>query len=602
MKLRFTELAASLIEQFDEQYREVTGKFFVDVLEEYIEQGKRREDYRLSVEESERVRLISESKNYQQKIETYQPSEPEHIKKYRFANFRNVVKKAYARVVNTVQKIFRSDGFVIEYEDIAGIPEEEQPSAYFSGQNEDWIGVNRWLARETLRWLFTEPNGLVLTFPKNYDAEESEFNQPVPIFWRADQIIYWGQLKRKQSPMLLLKGDDEEMFWVVTPEAFFLLTSTDRKGEYNCEVLTQHDCQQIPANVIGGIQKSNDYRDIFESFLSPAIEDWTEALVLYSDLQGGVKQHAWPERVEYVPEDCSTCNGRGKVVQTRFGQETTTDCPTCKGTGAAQTVYGVTRIKIDNRPGYETDRNYNSPIIYVEKSMEPLKFLNQKVQEHIQAGFEALNMAFLMDMPLAESGVAKQFDREELNAFLFSIAQHIKETILRPYFEFAYQMRYPERSYELPSIAIPDTFDILSATNLLSEIQFNNENGVGDRTTNRLLLKEYVNKRMQDQPEALKYNQATIDLDPMQGYTVEEIIALQGTVSQVDVYASLNIQTIIKLLADENAGFYELSYEQQRELVLQKAEEMAAARNVDFTSPEPEQATDDSAGTPQTAE
>jgi hypothetical protein len=87
------------------------------------------------------------------------------------------------------------------------------------------------------------------------------------------------------------------------------------------------------------------------------------------------------------------------------------------------------------------------PVGYVPKDTEIVKVQDARVKAHLYGALAAVNMEFLAEVPLSESGVAKEVDRDELNNFVNSVAEDVVRMMDNIY-RWICDMRY--------SVVIPD--------------------------------------------------------------------------------------------------------------------------------------------------
>jgi hypothetical protein len=181
-------------------------------------------------------------------------------------------------------------------------------------------------------------------------------------------------------------------------------------------------------------------------------------------------------------------------------------------------------------------------------------------------------MEFLAESPIAQSGVAKQVDREELYSFVHSIA----EDVVRIMDEVCYDIlawRHYGQSVDinelLPYIPVPERYDMLSGKVLVDELTAMVNAKVDPAIINAAQI-ELADK---------KFNESNIKnlvilklkLDPFAGVP-EENISLQrtfGAVDQNDLVIHANISKFVSRAMSEVDGFSDLAYTEQ-ELIMQK--------------------------------
>jgi hypothetical protein len=85
--------------------------------------------------------------------------------------------------------------------------------------------------------------------------------------------------------------------------------------------------------------------------------------------------------------------------------------------------------------------------------------------------------SFSRKLPLSQSGVAKEVDKDELNNFVHSVAEDLISILDNLYFFinlYRNKIRIgndKELMEQLPVISVPERYDIISGTYLLEELQ-----------------------------------------------------------------------------------------------------------------------------------
>ena len=221
------------------------------------------------------------------------------------------------------------------------------------------------------------------------------------------------------------------------------------------------------------------------------------------------------------------------------------------------------------------------PIGYVQKSTDIAKFEDEHVRQHIYDALAAVNMEFLAETPLSQSGVAKAFDRDELNNFVNAIAEDIVHILDRVYFfisEYRYSVIVPDikkRKLLLPTINVPTKYDILNTSALMAELK-----AARDANVNPMILRElevdYAKKQFNTSPEIARTVEITFDLDPLFGMTEEsKMTVLQNNgITEKDYIISCNIQTFVRRAIRENEKFFEMEYTKQVDILKKYAEEV----------------------------
>lgn len=221
------------------------------------------------------------------------------------------------------------------------------------------------------------------------------------------------------------------------------------------------------------------------------------------------------------------------------------------------------------------------PIGYVQKNTDIVRIQEERIRQHVYDALAAINMEFLAETPLSQSGVAKQVDREELYSFVHSVA----EDIVRIMDEVCYDIcawRYGGITADInsliPYIHVPERFDMLSGKVLVEELAQMVSSKVDPAIINAAQI-ELAGK---------KFNDSTIKdmvvlklkLDPFAGVS-EEAIAMQqalGAINRSDLIIHANINRFVTRAIDSETGFSDRTYEQQMEVMNRYASEFTEPR------------------------
>ena len=450
------------------------------------------------------------------------PSEPENIHQYRLNNLPDVTKSFFDKVISILEKIRICPDFKIYYTS----PSQEEELKYV----EDLVFTR------LLKFAIIDPNGLYL------------LNEDFLI--TSDNIIYLDD-----GSALFLKDD---YFHYLTENGTFLL---DRS--YKLKFSSKENTLKYIIK-LGHIYGSTD-ENFYESLFQGAVGSWDNALVMYSDVVVGTKQHVFPEKYRFVTEPCQSCSGTGYIEQRDLidGKESKVyrfQCASCKGTGTPATgvmsehVITLTNINDSIMGGLKVPV---PPVGYIQKDIESMDFIFNAYRQFIKDGLACFSMEFLMESGLNQSGAAKEIDRMELDLFLSKVANYIK---------VLFERVFAVLTDNVPKVSSPKHFktiyesdaDLLAVKNQVSpelydtyEMAFIERNVFGMKKD--LLILE-------------------ITLDPLRNFSLDEKINLleRGLIEEYEFYASIYISEIVrKLYSDE---FINLDLKTQLNLVYESAQ------------------------------
>jgi hypothetical protein len=221
---------------------------------------------------------------------------------------------------------------------------------------------------------------------------------------------------------------------------------------------------------------------------------------------------------------------------------------------------------------------------YVEKNTDIARLQEERIRQHKYDALASINMEYLADVPLAQSGVAKQVDREELYSFVHSVATDSVRIISDTIYDIN-AWRYKESISDLetmesmlPAITIPERFDLLSAQVLIEELKGMMEAKVDPAIINATQV-DLTEKRFANDPYVRDTVKLKLKLDPFAGVS-EEALALRktfGVISEMDMIINANINEFVNRAMQENSEFGTLPINEQQAIILAYATEKKAA-------------------------
>jgi hypothetical protein len=271
-------------------------------------------------------------------------------------------------------------------------------------------------------------------------------------------------------------------------------------------------------------------------------------------------QYGQEKKIRFAP--CTKCGGTGNVASTGPYKKT---------------VVRPSKIEMGESP------TPVPPFGYVEKSVAIVESTDRRIQQHLYDALAAVNMQFLMDVPLNQSGKAKEVDRDELNNFIYNVAEDLVALMDRLYAiiaDYRYRLIVPDaatRIKMLPKIAVPEKFDILSSSYLVDEIS-----SVRDARVSAIISTAYeidfCNKKFGNNPQVRNELTANFELDPLPATNDDEKLARRqgGGITEIDYIISCNITQFVKRAVFEDDNFYNLPFDKQREKMIAYAKEVQA--------------------------
>lgn len=552
------------------------------------------------------------------KIMSRRPSEPEEIKNYRKTIYVPKTKQAISKVIHSLEKIRRAQDWSITYDKEAvpsKVADEETLEKYCEYNYPGHTSVTNWAFSELLKRSLIDANGIVAVVLEKLPQSKSEYCKPVAKFFGCEQIVEFVNdgpdsyvvLKSKDTTTYYTEDKNGRrrmntngaIYYILTVNEFVKYEQTGA-AKYDPKQVFKHNCGRLPAWKVGGLFKARINNDtIYESRLAGMVPDLDEAAREYSDLQAEIVQHIHSEKYAYTNTECPHCKGNGYTTETgEDGKPKRVTCKHCQGTGKVLNTspYGIHLIDSARAGELQVPA---PPIGYIQKDTAIANLQDQRVRNHIKDALAAVNMEFLAETPIDQSGVAKAYDANELNNFVNSVAEDLVRNIDNVYWfinEYRYRTIVPDqekRKKMLPAVNVPTKFDIANTTILMQELQ-----GARQAEANpeilRMLETNYAKVQFNTSPDARELLTAVLDLDPLFGVKEENKMTMlqNGGITETAYIISCNIHAFVRRAIFEDKDFCSKPFDKKmkvlgkyadevREEAAKKAEEKAQ-QNADF--------------------
>lgn len=564
----------------------------IEQLKEYMINGKRHKCYDDTVKIADRLRLHADGESAGTLISERRPSESEEIQKYRQKIFVAITEGSISKILTCLAKIRKSPDWSIRFDankQPGGIIEGETLEEYTDKNLPDFTSVTNWMFNLCMKSYLVDPNAVCLVMPielrRGYVFDAATYVRPIPIVFNSDQVYDYVP----EEYALLYSTDKSEygegkakrydghVFYFVNTDVIIRYEQTDDKGTMTAVYEYKHLLGELPVFKLKGVvYKTADRTVIFKSRINPIVPRLNEAVREYSDLQAEVVQHVHSTFWYYGGQTCSDCKGLREIATDKGPVK----CEKCKGAGR---IPLSPFQSIEVAPPSITDTLVNIPTPpagYVQKNVDIVKVQDERIEKHIWHALSAINMEFLAQVPLSQSGEAKKVDRQEVDTFVNGIAEDIVVIMDRVYYfiaEYRYRSKVSDKRARrdmLPSIAVPDRFDILSSEYLLQEVQAARTAKLNPVSQNALEV-EYTNKKFCNDPDVRDMVKAVLTLDPFSGITDDDkLLRLQNKgISQEDYVISCNVFPFVNRAVVETPGFLGLDSTKQREIMKKYAQE-----------------------------
>ena len=549
-------------------------------LEPYLSSKYRHSYYHDAVELAEELAIHADGEFPDDLISERRPAESEEIKNYRKKIFTPITKPVFTKVYNSLMKIRKSSDWMISFPTNipAFIAEDEAPEKYLMKDLPRNGSITNWMFSVAFKPYLIDANAVVLTMPINYDIQENEYFKPYPKIFTSAQVIDYriNEFYLLQDAEMFSYEEDDyyytngRRFYLIQPDIFQVFE--EKNGKVSEVFQFPNVLGYIPIRHMNGmVVEQGNHCTLYESRISGIVPMLNEAVREYSDLQAEIVQHIHSTMWAIQPQQCGRCKGVGEIPRENSAP---ISCPSCSGKGLLP-LNPFEHIVMP-MPKAGENNAITPPIGYVQKQTEIARLQEERIRQHIYDALSAINMEFLAETPIAQSGVAKQVDREELYSFVHSIAEDVVRIMDEVSYDILAWRHYAQNvdvNELLPYIPVPERYDMLSGKVLVDELTSMVQAKVDPAIINAAQI-ELADKKF-NESKVKDLVILKLKLDPFAGVP-EENISLQrtfGAVDQNDLVVHANISKFVTRALSEVDGFADLSYSEQEQIMQKYAAE-----------------------------
>lgn len=551
------------------------------LFERYIFDSYTHEGYSSSVKMYNEIKVHSEGETPDVLLTERRPGESVYIYEYRRKIYQPKTKSYIGKVLNTLQKIWRSPDWSIQYDAKAfpsTIPQGETLQDYCETNFPEYGSLTKWYFSKILKQQIIDPNAVILIYndlEKITDATRypepdiDVFNSPCVLDYKDGKFAALVERggSTYESGGKMKKGDT--YYFVTTDKIVKIIQSNDDKTKWQM-VEINHNLGYLPCFKLGGIVKS---KELHESRINGMIPSLNTAVTLYTDKQAEIVQHVHSEKWLYQTQQCKDCGGVGRIP---VNNSAPVQCNSCKGNGTVNTSPYSNLVLNPASMAIGEKALPTPPAGYIQKEgvAQMVKVMSDEIKGEIYDALSAINMEFLMETPLNESGESKKVDRDELNNFVYGVAEDAVGVLDKVYLLISF-FRYGQQFADMqiikgmcPKIAVPNQFDLLSSQYYLQNYQAAKNAKISPRVLAQMEL-EYVSKTFYTNPEIYEEMTVIYNLDPLPSVSEEDKMVMLSNrgITQKDYIISSNIDALVKKAILENDNFLSLTFEQQKKVI-----------------------------------
>lgn len=563
----------------------------ITYVEPYFKQNnpKRREHHEDYLEAYEQHAWHFEGEYPEPLIDERRPAEHEDIKAWRKKVYQPMTKAPCSKVFTSLQKIQKSpDWHITPTKDtFSRIAEGEDLYTYLFSKYPTFKTVEKYATDVYLRQYLMDAGAICVNLPINIAKLDNEYFQPmaqiinseyvmefVPnelFIWDGDEKITYTYNNQKREGFV---------YYAITNTHLYRYEQIDPSGKFREAFIYVHNLGVLPAFEIGSVvvefQKSERK---YETRVCGMLPSLNEAVREYSDSQAEMVQHVFSTMYTYESPDCNICRGTGEIPSA----EGAIKCTSCNGKG--KFPFNPFEHIVISKDAL-TDQAPNPPAAYIQKQTEIISIMDARFKQRIYDALSAVNMEFLAEKPIAQSGVAKQYDAEELNNFVYSVAEDMIYFITMTAYlsaKWRYSGLYPNDAdivRMLPQINVPIKYEIVSDSVMLEDITRMTTAKV-DSTLVQAAQIEYARRKFSTNPMVAEQVIARMELDPLAGMSSDDILSGQslGVISLADIDIHYNINKYISRAIAEVKNWNDLTRQEKYAKLLTYTNANAGSNN-----------------------
>lgn len=444
------------------------------------------------------------------------PNEEQKILDYRLAVYEPITTPSIKKAVDSLYRTFNNQSAIIKCSD--------QLQEYIDNTDFYELSLKQFVNKLVLQYDLDDPNGVLLVLPEGEGIHDQSVKvNPIIELYNCSNIkhkfddlicvLSYEKSEVEINDKTVLEGD---VYYILTETQFIKLIQYGIKKDelFRAELVYNHNIGTVPFITLGGDIKD---RNVLESFFAGFKYFGNIAIRQFSDLDATLVQTAFPV-IEELAAKCPNVDCHDGIVWDEKKQKKK-PCHVCNGTGHYIPTNPYTARVREAPSNVEMDTNAIQLLsIPSRKFLHPdvsiLEFQFKAWREFLKMGEEALHLNYINE---AQSGTAKEIDREDKYSMILKISDNLYDNIL---FNLLWFMEHYLNPIEPQPVTVikPTTFDLKSEQDIMIEL-----GEMQSKEMPQLLIaeatKELIKKRFQDNSVSNKIFEVLNFLDPLFLYT-----------------------------------------------------------------------------------
>lgn len=503
-------------------------------------------------------------------IKTRRPYEDTDIQKYRLDNYEAVTKGPFSRAKTNLTRVFSSSQVTISTGD-------DKVQEFIDGQNFDDMDLRSFWSRKVCSRMIDDPNGVLVWWVNTVPAANERVRPTAHLVLSKNikhytpEVFSWLSNEKSEVSAPDPVGGGKrilrnigEVYYIITPEGYYKLAQVGRHEEKQFDLVPHYDHKlgYLPVYVLGGEEvtavdeKTNEDLAWNSSFFCSAIPFANECVRQFSDHQGVLVTAGFPLR-EMTPIKCRAKGCVDGIIRTPVeGSDVMvrSNCAACGGRGTVPPFgpYGVLlrEQKSVLNPGESTD----TPMVrFLAPETSILEFGSKTWRDYLEDVERELNLLFTDE---AQSGVAKDIDREDKVATLDKIGHHLFLVLMKSSILTIGRLLFSKIDESSVNITLPPTFVVRTEQSLTAEMKAIRE-GNAPQMMIAAVTVEYARKRFPGDKVFTRSTEILASYDVLFGMTDAEVAAWLSSGSGDETLARrhrLAFTALQRLIAEKGPG------------------------------------------------
>jgi hypothetical protein len=342
----------------------------------------------------------------------------------------------------------------------------ENTETYCKAKNFEGLDIYDYITDILTPAIVNDPNGFIVVYPddfyepKDEQATDEDAGLPELEYVCSEQVLFFNTD--------VLAWHESKGAFIVDSEAYYFIPFDAKEKKYKAgeAIVLPHTLGVAPFRQLGGYKMySKDLGHYYLSYFSGAI-DWANVAVRdYLDVQAAKKDLI--PITQQIEIECNTCHGVGSVpTLCEDGSAGCSEsCSSCNGRGTISRNLGDV-ITVDRQD--VVDGKMPDYLRYISADVASLEAMSKEFDALYKRFQEALYLKF---SDLAQSGIAKEMDREKLYKFLQSFSNNLFNCVTDVLVFIDGLLNNIEINYSNVSVKRPSQFKLKSDSDLRDELR-----------------------------------------------------------------------------------------------------------------------------------